>query len=141
VRYLVFAVLCLAFASGAIAQKPAVPSLPSGAKLFVAPMEWNLDRFVTGEIERQALPVQLVGRAEDADFVMTSVYQSLGSHFMSPGHYVQVKIAGAGDGKQIWFAESNDYALFFGRLRPHGPHRVAEEVVRKLHRRMSAPTR
>lgn len=119
------------------AQKPVAPGLPTGAKLYVAPMEWNLDQFVTAEIQRQGLSVHLVASAEEADFVMTSLYQTLGSHLMSPGHYIQVKIAAADGGQEVWFAEANDYALFFGRLRPHGPSRVAQTIVRKLQHRMA----
>jgi hypothetical protein len=137
VRYFTIAVACLTLVGLLDAQKPVAPGLPAGAKLYVAPMEWNLDQFVTAEIQRQGVSVHLVARAEDADFVMTSLYQSLGSHLMSPGHYIQVKIVAAAGGKEVWFAEANDYALFFGRLRTHGPGRVAETIVKKLHRRMS----
>jgi hypothetical protein len=112
-------------------------SVPEGAKLYVAPMEWNLDRFVAAEIRSQGLPVQVVSHPEEADFVMTSLYQALGSHLMSPGHYIQVKIVAVNGGKQVWFGEANDYALIFGRMRPHGPARAAHEIVRKLHQGMS----
>jgi hypothetical protein len=141
VRYLTIVVVWLSLVGLMNAQKPAAPGLPAGAKLYVAPMEWHLDQFVASEIQRQALPVQLVTRPEEADFVMTSLYQSLGSHQMSPGHYIQVKIVAAEGGKEVWFAEANDYALFFGRLRPHGPSRVAETIVKKLQHHLSPPTR
>lgn len=95
-------------------------------------MEWNLDRFVTAEIRKQALPVQIVDRPEEADFVMTSLYQGLGSHMISGGHYIQVKIVAVNGGTQVWNAEANDYALFFGRLRSHGPGRAAKAIVKKL---------
>ncbi len=104
-------------------------------------MEWNLDRFVTAEIQQQGLRLQLVARPEDADFVMTSLYQGLGSHFLSPGHYIQVKIVAADGGKQVWFGEANDYALFFARLRPHGPGRAAGAIVKRLRLDMSASGR
>jgi hypothetical protein len=123
------------------AQQAVSGSVPEGAKLFVAPMEWDLDRFIVAEIHNQGLPVQVVTRPEEADFVMTSHYQVLGSHMMSPGHYIQVKIVATVGGKQVWFAETNDYALFFGRLRPHGPARVAGAIVRKLRRGMSGSGR
>lgn len=123
------------------AKEPVSASLPQGAKLYVAPMEWNLDRFVADEIRSQDLPVQLVTRPEEADFVMTSLYQALGSHLMSPGHYIQVRIVAADGGKQVWFAEANDYALLLGRLRMHGPSRAAREIVRKLHRVISTSGR
>jgi hypothetical protein len=115
--------------------------MPSGAKLYVSPMEWNLDQFVAAEIRSQGLPVQVVARPEEADFVMTSLYQSLGSRRMSPGHYIQVKIVSADGARQMWFGEANDYALFFGRLRPHGPTKAAQTIVKKLHHSLLVPTR
>ena len=127
----------LALAGLAEAQRPVPVGVPRGSKIYVAPMEWGLDRFITAEIRNQDLPVQLVASPEEADFVMTSLYQGLGSHLISPGHYIQVSIAASSGGKQVWSAEANDYALFFGRLRPHGPGRAATAIVRKLSADMS----
>ncbi len=115
--------------------------MPLGAKLYVSPMEWNLDQFVAAEIRSQGLPVHVVAHPEEADFVMTSIYQSLGSHRMSPGHYIQVKIVSADGARQMWFGEANDYALFFGRLRPHGPTKAAQTIVKKLHQSLLVTTR
>jgi len=136
VRYVAIVAACFALAGQLEAQRPGPGSLPPGAKLYVAPMEWNLDRFVTEQIREQGLALNLVARPEDADFVMTCLYQTLGSHYMSPGHYIQVKIVAARGGKQVWSADANDYALFFGRLRPHGPARAAAAIVRKLSKRI-----
>ena len=69
-------------------------------------MEWNLDRFLTDEIRRQGLSIQVVVRPEDTDFVMTGLYQQLGSRFISPGHYILVKIVAANGDKQVWFADA-----------------------------------
>jgi hypothetical protein len=114
------------------AKRPVLASMSADARLYVAPMEWGLDRFVTDEIRRQALPVQLVTTEEQADFVMTSLYQKLGSHMIAPGHYIQVRIVAAYDGQAVWAGEVNDFALMFGRLRRHGPRRAAEAIVRRL---------
>ena len=107
-------------------------SASPGAKLYVAPMEWNLDQFVSDEIRRQGLPVELVSTEDQADFVMTSLYQKLGSHLMAPGNYIQVRITAAADGRTLWANEVNDFAVFFGRLRRHGPRKAAESIVKKL---------
>jgi len=115
------------------AQEPVSGIVPEGARLYVAPMEWNLDRFVAAEIRSQGLPVRVVTNPEEADFVMTSLYQTLGSRLMSPGHYIQVTIVAVNGGKPVWFGDANDYGLFFGRLRPHGPAKAARTIVRKLH--------
>jgi hypothetical protein len=107
------------------------------AKLYVAPMEWNLDRFVSHEIRRQGLPVDLVTTQDEADWVMTGLYQKLGSHFIAPGNYIQVRITTAGDGRTVWANEVNDFAVFFGRLRRHGPRKAAEAIVKKMRHRFS----
>jgi hypothetical protein len=138
VRYRTFAVfaLCLALVEPvAGAKRPA--SISPEAKLYVAPMEWGLDRFVAAEIVRQGLPVQLVSSEDQADFVMTSLYQSLGSHLIAPGHYIQVKIVATGGGEPVWADEVNDFAVFFGRLRRHGPRKAAESIVKKLRYNLS----
>ncbi len=95
-------------------------------------MEWGLDRFVTAQITKQSVPVQLVASEDDADFVMTSYYQKLGSHLIAPGHYIQVRIVAATSDKPVWADEVNDFAVVFGRLRRHGPGRAAESIVKKL---------
>ena len=138
-RYFTILTLSLTLAGLASAQKPVVPALPTGTRLFVAPMEWNpRPVYYRRRSSGGRLPVQLVGRPEDADFVMTSVYQSLGSHFMSPGHYIQVKIAGASDGRQVWFTEANDYALFFGAASSPRTHtRGWGTSFARLHHHMS----
>ncbi|MGA9104644.1 MAG: hypothetical protein ACLQPN_10830 [Bryobacteraceae bacterium] len=134
-------VMCLAFAGRVEAQRPVSGIIPPGAKLYIAPMEWQLDRFVAAEIRRQGLPLQVVALPQEAGFVMTGLYQSLGSHMISPGHYIQVKIVAADDGKQVWRAEASDFAVLFGRLRPHGLGRAAQAIVKKLRNNMSGACR
>jgi hypothetical protein len=114
------------------AKRPIPGSLPPGAKLYISGMEWNLNACIAAEIRRQGLSLQLVEQPEDADFVMTGFYQGLGSHLLAAGHYIQIKIVAADGGKEVWFAEANDYAVFFGRLRPHGSRKAAAEIVKKL---------
>jgi hypothetical protein len=113
-------------------------SLPPNCRLYVEPMEWNLDRFVSEEIQRQGLPVKLVDRPEEAEFIMAAQYQSLGSHFLTPGHYIQVQIFSANAGRPVWSAEANDYGIFFARLRHHGPGRAAVTIVKRLRLNMAA---
>jgi hypothetical protein len=124
--------LCVTFMGPLEAKRPAPASMSLDARLYVAPMEWGLDRFVADEIRKQGLPVQLVSTEDEADFVMTSLYQQLGSHLIAPGHYIQVRIVASSGGKAVWSDEVNDFAAFFGRLRPHGPGRAAIAIVKKL---------
>jgi hypothetical protein len=134
VRYLTFAIfgLGLTLATACEAQQLLSANMVPDAKLYIAPMEWNLDRFVVAEIVKQGLPVQLVTSEDQADFVMTSFYQKLGSHLIAPGHYIQVQIVATENRKPVWADEVNDFAVIFGRLRRHGPGKAAESIVKKL---------
>jgi hypothetical protein len=134
-RLAVFALVLAAASAVAAGQTPAATLTP-GTKLFVAPMEWGLDRYVTAEITRESLPVQLVATEDQADFVMTSLYQKLGTHLIAPGHYIQVKIVAVQGGNSVWADEVNDFAVLFGRLRRHGPAKAAEVIVKKLRDKM-----
>jgi hypothetical protein len=136
-RTLAIFAFCLTLPGAPGAKRAATFNMTPEARLYVAPMEWNLDRFVIAEIRRQGLPVQLVTSADQADFVMTSLYQTLGSHLIAPGHYIQVRISTVTDGSAVWADEVNDFAVFFGRLRRHGPRKAAEAIVRKLRTRLT----
>ena len=140
-RLILFVAFTFTLPFGFGGQPPAPTSLSPNVKLYVSPMEWNLDRYVTAEIQRQGLAVTLVTRPEEADFVMAGQYQSLGSHFLSPGHYIQVMIVTADGSRQVWAGEANDYGVFFGRLRHHGPGRAAAAIVKKLRSDLAASTR
>ena len=123
------------------AKRPIPQSLPSGANLFIVPMEWNLDGFIREELRRDGLPVHLVGRQEEADFIMTGSSVKLGSRLLAPSRDFQVKIVATDSGALVWSAEASDYATFFGRLRSHGSARAAKSIVRKLRNRFFKPVR
>ena len=136
-RLLIFA-CSLLFAGSLIAKRQNLPGMAPNARLYIAPMEWGLDRFVADQILRDGLPVQLVSKEDQADLVMTSLYQKLGSHLIAPGHYIQVRIVAANDGRAVWSDEVNDFAIVFGRLRRHGPRKAAEAIVKKLRNQFAA---
>jgi hypothetical protein len=133
VRHLTLAIFGVGLTLAAVCDaRQLSASMVPDAKLYVAQMEWNLDRFVVAQIVKQGLPVQLVTSEDEADFVMTSLYQKLGSHLIAPGHYIQVQIVATDNRKPVWADEVNDFAVVFGRLRRHGPGKAAESIVKKL---------
>jgi hypothetical protein len=104
-------------------------------------MEWNLDASIRSELGKNKLPLRLVGRAEDADFIMTGSSVKLGSRLVSPGRDFQVTIVAAHSGTPVWTGGAGDYAVFFGRLRSHGPARAARSIVFKLRNRFFPASR
>jgi hypothetical protein len=142
VTRMIIAFLALAGVRGVEAGTPPTPKrLSADAKLFVAPMEWNLDEQIQTEVRRRALPLRLVARREDADFIMTASSVKLGSRLLSPDRDFQVQIVAVDRGTQVWSAEVSDYATFFGRLRSHGSSRAAKSIVRKMRNRFFTPAR
>jgi hypothetical protein len=115
--------------------------LSAGAKVYIAPMEWQMEQFITAEIRRQALPVNLVASPSEADFVMTGSAEKLSSHFMAPGRCFHVTVATADGSHTVWSGEGDDYAMVFGRFRSHGPGRAARSIVDALRARYFRKTR
>jgi hypothetical protein len=117
--------LLLAF-SGTAQEK----SIPRGSRVFITPMEKNLDGFITAEMQRQKLPIEVVLKQEDAQYVLTGLSQMTGSHW---AEQVATSIFGGKDkyeaecklvttdGKSlIWAGEAGDRSLVFGALRRGG---------------------
>ena len=110
--------LCLLSAvlvSTGLAGRDASP-LPAGARIYIEPMEWQMEQHLAREIQRQAVPVHLVANPEEADYVLNGFAEKLSSHFLSPGRCFQVKIETADHSRTIWTGEADDYAMVFGRL-------------------------
>jgi len=115
--------------------------MPNGANLFIVPMEWDLDGYIRAELRKNGLPVHLVERPEDADYIMTGSSVKLGSRLLAPGRDFQVQISEARGGAPVWSAGASDYATFFARLRSHGATRAAKTIVQKLRNRFYKATR
>ncbi|GIW56462.1 MAG: hypothetical protein KatS3mg082_2866 [Nitrospiraceae bacterium] len=117
-------------------------SIPRGAKLFIAPMDHNLDSFIVAEIQKQKLPVVIVLRQEEAQYVLTGFAQTTGSHWAEQvaasifggkdKYEASVKLVTA-DGKSlVWSGEAGDRSLLFGALRRGGQRKVAERIVKEM---------
>jgi len=109
--------------------------LPAGAKIFIAPMEWQMEQHLASEIRRQGLPVELVADEAAADYVMTGSAEKLSSHFMAPGRSFHIILTRLDGSQTVWTGEGDDYATVFGRLRSHGPARAARTIVEGLRNR------
>jgi len=117
-------------------------SIPRGAKLFVTPMDKNLDSFIVAEIEKQKLPVQVVLKQEEAQYVLTGFSQITGSHWAEQvatsifggkdKYEASVKMVTA-DGKSlVWAGEAGDRSILFGAFRRGGQRKVAGRIVKQM---------
>ena len=116
--------------------------VPKGSRVFIAPMDKGLDSFITVEIQKRKLPVNIVLNQEESDYVLTGFSQITGSHW---AEQVATSIFGgkdkfeasikmvSSDGKRlVWSGAAGDRSLVFGALRRGGQWKVAERIVDQL---------
>jgi len=107
----------------------------AGARIYIEPMEWQMEQFITAEIRRQGLPVEIVANPYAADLVMKGSAEKVSSHLMSPGRCFRVTLVTANGSDPVWSGEGDDYATVFARLRSHGPARAARAIVASMRNR------
>jgi hypothetical protein len=117
-----------------------------GSKVFITPMEKNLDAFLMAELQKQKVPVEIVLKQEDAQYVVTGFSQMTGTHWAEQvaatifggkdKYEASVKMVTA-DGKTlVWSGEAGDRSLFLGGLRRGGQRKVAQRIVKDLKSQM-----
>jgi TolB-like protein len=116
--------------------------IPSGSRIFVTPMDRNLDAFIIAEIQKQDVPVKVVLKQEDAQYVLTGFSQATGSNWADEvagtifggkdKYEASIKMVSA-DGKTlVWAGEAGDRSLVFGAFHRGGQRKVAERIVKEM---------
>jgi hypothetical protein len=113
-------------------------AVPSGSKIFIAPMEGNLHPFIAAEIVKKKLPVVVVTEEKDAEFILTGAsikgddkwYHSVfGGKDKNEG---SVQLISVKDKVMVWAGEAGDRSLWWGSLRRGGQRKVADRIVSKM---------
>ena len=140
------------------ATSPAVDSNPapapsgapvplSGSKIFIAPMENGLDGFITAEIIKQRLPLNIVTEESMSDFVMAGASQKQDDHWYNTvfggkdKNEGNVRILNGRTKQMVWAGEAGDRSMWFGGLKRGGQRKVAERIVAKLKKDLSSNLR
>ena len=121
---------------------PRQTRIENNSKIFIAPMESNLDEFIAAEIVKQKVPVELVVEERDAEYVLTGFSQKTEVKWYDviSGSIVggkdrleaSAKLIRVKDKTFIWAGESGDRSLIFGALKRGGQRKLAERIVGKL---------
>jgi len=146
-KFSAVALVCIVVAANRLeawqAGKPAEKlAVPKGAKIFITPMEKNLDGFITAELQKQQVPLQVVLKQDEAQVVLTGFSQMTGSHwaeqvataiFGGKDRYeAECKLVSA-DGKTLlWSGEAGDRSIFLGSFRRGGQRKIAERIVKQM---------
>jgi hypothetical protein len=116
--------------------------LPPGTKIFITPMDKNLDGFITAEIQKQKVPIVVVLKQEEAQYVLTGFSQITGTHWAEQvaasvfggkdKYEAECKLVTADGSKLMWSGEAGDRSILFGALRVGGQRKVAERLVDQM---------
>ena len=122
----------------AFAQKEGEPKVPTGSKIFIAPMAGDLHPFIAAEIIKKKLPVVVVTEEADAEFILTGAsirgddkwyHTVFGGKDKNEG---SVQLINVKDKTLVWAGEAGDRSLWWGTLRRGGQRKVADRIVGKM---------
>lgn len=112
--------------------------VPKGSKWFIAPMDGNLDGFISSEIIKQKIPITVVTDEKDADFVLAGAsvkaddkwyHVVFGGKDKNEGN---VRLMNVKDKTMVWAGEAGDRSLMWGNLRRGGERKVADRIVKRM---------
>jgi len=112
--------------------------VPPGSKLFIAPMEGNLNPFIAAEIIKKNIPVIVVTDEKDAEFILAGAsirgddkwyHTVFGGKDKNEG---SVQLLSVKDKTMIWAGEAGDRSLWWGNLKRGGQRKVADRIVSKM---------
>jgi hypothetical protein len=113
-------------------------SVPSGSKIFIAPMEGSLDGFIAPEIIKQKLPVTVVTDEKSADFVLSGASIKADDRWYNvvfggkDKNEGNVRLLSVKDKSMVWAGEAGDRSLWYGSFRRGGERKVAERIVKQM---------
>lgn len=112
--------------------------IPEGSKVFIAPMENDLDGFISAEVLKKKLPIVIVTQEDGADFILTGgsikgddkwYHTVFGGKDKNEGN---VQIISVKDKAIIWAGEAGDRSLWWGGFKRGGQRKVADRIVSKM---------
>jgi hypothetical protein len=112
--------------------------VPAGAKVYIVPMQNDLDGFIAPEIVKQKLPLVVVMDEKDADFILTGAslkaddkwYHTIfGGKDKNEGN---VRLLSVKDKQMVWAGEAGDRSLWLGGWKRGGERKVADRIVAQM---------
>src|SRR5579864_511228 len=114
------------------------PVIPAGSKIFIAPMEGDLDGFIAAEIIKQKVPVAVVTDEKDADYILTGASIKADDHWYNAvwggkdKNEGNVRLLDVKEKRMVWAGEAGDRHLNFTAFRRGGERKVADRIVQKM---------
>ncbi len=121
--------LAALFVSAAMAEPP--------SKVYIEPMQGNLDGFLAAEIIKQHLPMEVTTDAADADFILTGVSikgddsfrRFNGSKDRNEGN---IRLLNVKEKRMVWAAEAGDRSMFYAVYHRGGERKLADRLIKRM---------
>jgi hypothetical protein len=119
---------------------PTGPPVLRGGKVFIAPMQGNLDGFLSAEILKQKLPLMVVTDEKQADLVITGMNVKEDDHWYNAAwggkdkNEGSIRLIQTQNKSIIWAGDAGDRSLLFSGFRRGGLSKVAERLVRQMNK-------
>jgi hypothetical protein len=116
--------------------------LHCGSKIYISPMENELDGYIRAKFVELHVPLVIVMDKQVADLIMTGGSKQFADHWYDGG----VKDKNTGTiaitdkaGNFVWGGAAGDRNIWWGNLAKHGPEKVATRIVDKLKKAIAQP--
>jgi hypothetical protein len=114
-----------------------------GSRVYIAPMEGNLDGFLSAEIMKQKLPLTVVTSDAQADYIMAGLSVKQDDHWYNAAwggkdkNEGSVKLIGVQSKAIVWAGDAGDRSLLFSGFRRGGLRKVAERLVKEMRKSLA----
>jgi hypothetical protein len=127
----------------ALSQAPASAQIAArGSKLFIAPMQGELDGFIASEIIKKKIPMIVVTDETQADYILTGAslkaddrwYNTVfGGKDKNEGN---VRLLDVKTKQMVWAGEAGDRSLVWGGFKRGGERKVADRIVEEMKKQL-----
>jgi len=108
-------------------------------RVFISPMQGNLDGFIAAEIIKQHLPVLVVTDESAAQFVLVglSLHEDDRWYHIAFGTFKDrnegnVRLLNVQAKTMVWAGEAGDRSLIYGALRRGGQRKIAQRIAERM---------
>jgi hypothetical protein len=113
-------------------------SVTPGSKLFIAPMDGQLDGFIAAEFVKQKIPFVIVTEEKLADYVMSGASLHEDDHWYNvvfggkDKNEGNVRLLDVKTRQMVWAGEAGDRSLWFSAFRRGGERKIADRIAHKI---------
>jgi len=116
--------------------------LQKNSKIFIAPMQGELDGFIAAEIVKKKIPLVVVSDETQADYVLSGAslkaddrwYNTVfGGKDKNEGN---VRLLDVKTKQMVWAGEAGDRSLVWGGFKRGGERKVADRIVEQMKKQL-----